>query len=105
MWTYIGNNIRMTEGDYGVILPIVIKGAVFQDNDVIKITFKDAVNGTTILEQEYEPINNTVGLEFTEAESALFPIGEYVYSIDWFRDGQFLCNVTPVAGFKVFDKV
>ena len=104
MWSYIGNNIRMAEGDFGIILPIIIKGGTFTDEDVIRITFKKAANDAVILEKEYTPINNTIGLEFTEAESALFPVGTYVYTLDWYRGDVLLCNVTPLAYFKVFDK-
>lgn len=105
MWTYIGNNIRMIEGDYGIGLPIIIKGAIFDDNDIIRITFKKTANDAPILEKEYTPIYNTIELKLTEAESALFPVGTYVYALDWYRDSVLLCNITPVAELRVFDKV
>lgn len=104
MWTYIGNNIRMTEGDFGIGLPIIIKGGIFTDEDVIRITIKKAANDAVILEKDFTPIYNTIELKFTEAESALFPVGNYVYSMDWYRGDVLLCNVTPLAYFKVFDK-
>ena len=93
----------MAEGDWGVELPVTVSGATFAANDSLKIVIKNGE--TTLVEKEYTNITqNTVKLELTEAESALLPIGVYVYRLDWYQDGAFMCNIVPVSTFKVVDK-
>ena len=105
MWQVNAQNITMTEGDYGIQLPVTISGATFVASDSIKITFKDKPNGIAVLEKDFTNIqNNTVSLELTEAESAMFPVGAYVYSLDWYQSGSFMCNIIREATFKVVDK-
>ena len=105
MWNVNGNNLQMCEGDFGVRLPITITGPTFTASDEVKLTVKTAVNGDTILDKTFDNISqNTVNLIFTAAESALLPVGSYVYCLDWYQSGQFLCNVIPTAILKVVDK-
>ena len=94
----------MTRGDFGVQLPITMNGFTFEANDVIRITVKN--RNTTVLEKDFTNItNNAINLELTRAESELLPVGEYKYSLDWYQDGHFMCNIIPFAVFKVEDKV
>ena len=104
MWAVTGMALTMAEGDYGISLPVTVSGATMTNNDTLRFTFLAAKNGDTILEKEYTPANNSVSLEFTEAESALFPPKTYLYRLDWYQDGAFMCNVIPEAVFKVVDK-
>ena len=104
MWAVKNTTYSMAEGDWGVALPITVEGITFSENDFLKFVFKDQVNGTTILEKQYTPVENTINLEFTEAESALFPVGSYAYHLDWYQNGAFLCNLVPSATLKVVDK-
>ena len=105
MWNVIGANLQMTEGDYGVSLPVEIKGTTLGAQDSIKLTFKTAVNGDEILSKTFDGItDNTVSLELTDEESALFSVGVYVYCLDWYQNGNFMCNIIPSALFKVVDK-
>lgn len=103
MWEVSGNTLTMCEGDWGVQLPVTISGVTFAANDSVRITIK---NGETVLiEKDYNNISeNTVNLEFTEAESALLPVGKYSYSLDWYQDGAFMCNIIPNAILRVGDK-
>ena len=48
--------------------------------------------------------DNTVSLEFSEADSSLLPVGKYVYRLDIYQDNAFMCNVIPIASIKVVDK-
>lgn len=101
----IGKRIVMTEGDYGLDLPIRIIGATFDSGDKIKMTIKDKANGTTILEKEFDNIvNNTINFNLTEQETKLFKPINYVYSLDWYRNEYFLCNIVPNGKFDVEDK-
>lgn len=103
MWVVSGTSLSMAEGDWGVELPVTVSGATFAANDSLKIVIKNGE--TTLVEKEYTNITqNTVKLELTEAESALLPIGVYVYRLDWYQDGAFMCNIVPVSTFKVVDK-
>lgn len=105
MWVVSGQNLSMAEGDYGVQLPITINGTELTLSDSIKVTFKTAKNGETILEKDFSSIlNNTINLELTEEESALFKVGAYVYSLDWYYNGVFQCNIIPCSVLRVVDK-
>lgn len=104
MWIVINNNLSMAEGDWGIQLPITITGATFAANDSVRVTIKSGE--TTVIQKDYTDItNNTVNLEFTDAESALLPVGSYLYSLDWYQNGAFMCNIIPSAVLKVVDKV
>ena len=105
MWAGTYNRLEMCEGDYGIALPFAVSGAQLGNSDTLKFTFKQKRNGTTVLEKTYNGItNNTVYLEFTEAESALLVPGCYVFSLDWYQDGSFLCNIIENGILKVGDK-
>lgn len=104
MWSTIGNNIKMSEGDFGISLTYGVTGVTFTDSDSFKFTFKKTINGTAILEKETVPNNGEISLEFTESESALFPVGSYVYSLDWYQNGEFMCNLILAGMFYVEDK-
>ena len=105
MWNVSGINLQMVEGDYGVSLPISVSGATFTNVDSLKLTVKKAVNGDALVEKTFDSIvQNTVTLTLTAEESALLPVGSYVYSLDWYQDGNFLCNIIPTALFKVVEK-
>lgn len=104
MWNVNGITLNMTEGDWGVKLPVTVTGVTFTANDSVRIKIQR--DKTTIIEKEYTNITqNTFDLEFTEAESTLLPVGSYLYSLDWYQDGAFMCNIIPFAVFKVEDKV
>ena len=91
----------MTEGDFGVALPITISGVTLGAQDSVRFTLKQ--NGETILTKDFANItNNTVQLIFAENETP--PVGLYVYSLDWYQLGTFMCNIVPCAAFKVVDK-
>lgn len=105
MWNTTGLNLQMCEGDFGIDLPITISGTTFVNTDSLKLTIKDFVNGTTLIEKDYTAItNNTINLILTSSESALLPVGKYVYSLDWYQSGQFMCNIIPISSFKVVEK-
>lgn len=105
MWEVYKTTLQMVEGDFGLALPFDVKGTDITANDVLRFTFKDKLNGETLLTKEYTNIQqNSASLEFTEAESALFPVGDYVYSLDWYQDGLFMGNLVKCAAFKVVEK-
>lgn len=105
MWNVNGNTITMVEGDYGIKLPITISGATLASGDSVKLTIKRNQNGAAVLEKDYGTFaQNAFNFELTAQESALLKVGSYVYSLDWYQDGNFLCNIIPTALFRVVDK-
>ena len=104
-WNVTGQKLSMTEGDYGIALPVEISGTTLGAQDSIKITFKTAINGEVVFTKEFAGIvDNTVTLELTAEESELLPVGAYVYCLDWYQDGNFMCNIIPSASLSVVDK-
>lgn len=105
MWVVNGENLRMAEGDFGIDLPFSFSGIAIGSQDRFKFIFKDTKNGTEILTKDLDPSDdNKIYLFFTQEESSRFPIGSYVYSLDWYQNGMFLCNLILCASFKVVDK-
>ena len=105
MWAVNGQMIAMTEGDWGIELPITISGTTFTAQDEVLFTLKKRQNGEVLLEKTFSDIsNNTIKLKFTEVESKLLAEGSYVYSLDWYQNGVFLCNVIPSGMLQVVDK-
>ena len=105
MWNVKGNTLEMVVGDFGIDLPITVTDTTLTASDTLRFTFKDATTGNTILEKEYDKISqNTVQLSLTRAESELFKVGDYVYRLDWYQEGHFMCNVIPIDTFRVVAK-
>lgn len=106
MWAAVGTNLKMAEGDYGVPIVFSIKNVEFSGFDSIRLTVKDTVNGTGIFTKTISDLSgNTFQIMLTSAESALIPVGEYVYALDWYINDVFLCNLVPVGLITVLDKV
>lgn len=103
-WDASGNYLTMVEGDYGIELPFSVKGLSLSPVDTLRFTFKERMNGNTILEKSFTPSENGASLILTEAESELFTVGNYVYSLDWFNNGLFMCNLIECGSFRVLDK-
>lgn len=105
MWDASGINISMVEGDFGVGLPILIEGATLGANDSIMVKIKRKADGRLMLTKDFNSIqDNQIELILTEAETQQLRIGEYIYSLDWYQNGSFLCNVIPFGAFRVVDK-
>ena len=104
MWNVSGITLSMAEGDYGIALPFSVTGTTLSASDSLRFTFKTSLNGVTILEKEYTTTNNAAELILTEEESELFKVGRYVYRLDWYQNGLFMCNLIVCGSFKVVDK-
>ena len=106
MWKARDIEISMAEGDYGIKLPITIHDVEFSSSDSIKITIKKRPNDEEdVLEKTFDGIqDNTIQLELTKQESDKLPVGTYVYRLDWYQNGVFMCNIVLCATFKVVDK-
>ena len=105
MWNVSGTRLRMSEHDFGIGLPVTVHGAELTAVDSLRFTFKKNQNAPAILVKDFDEIvDNTVQLEFTEEESALFAPGSYVYALDWYQNDAFMCNIVEVGSFIVGDK-
>ena len=103
MWNCTGQSISMAQGDFGIEMPITISNVTFTASDELRL--KIVKNAVQVLEKTYSNIqNNKINLLLTEEESALLPVGNYAYSLDWYQNDAFLCNVIPSAPFKVVAK-
>ena len=103
MWKADGNNIQMTVGDYGIILPISVSSITVGQYDELR--FKIANQNAAILELTFSNISdNTIDLELTAEQSAKLRVGSYIYSLDWYQNGSFMCNLIERALFKVVAK-
>ena len=109
MWNTQSKNstdLTMCEGDFGVSLPFVIKGITIGGSDVVRLTVKKTKNGSPLIEKEYTSISqNTINISFTEDESMLLKVGNYVYSLDWYQGDTFMYNIVNNAKLKVEDKI
>jgi len=109
MWNTKSKNstdLTMTEGDFGVSLPFVIFGIEIGSQDTIRMTIKKTKNGSPLLEKEFTNITkNTVELSFTEDETLLLKVGNYLYSLDWYKGDQFMYNLVNNSKLKVEDKI
>ena len=109
MWNTKGKNstdITMTEGDFGVSLPFIIVGITIGSQDRILLTVKKTKNGSPLIEKEYTDIaKNTINLSFTEDETLMLKVGNYLYSLDWYQGDQFMYNIVNNAKLKVEDKI
>ena len=105
-WSANGQNMTMTVNDFGVEQPIEIDvGVDLGANDTLEFVFKKEVGGDDLIVKTFTGItDNTVNLVFTEAESALLPIGAYVYRLDWYQNGAFMDCIVEVGSFKVVRK-
>ena len=103
MWSSNGYDIQMVEGDFGIKLPIMLEDMTITASDEFRI--KITHGGQAVLTLTFDNIsNNQFDLELTEAQSNTLKIGTYLYSLDWYQNGEFMCNIIPAAKFKVVDK-
>lgn len=102
MWSVDRYTLTMVEGDFGIALPVTVKGITLDGTDTLRFVFSSK-DGVPMLTKEYTA--NPAELSFSKAESAKFPVGGYAYRLDWFRDGAFMCNIIPGGTLKVVDKV
>lgn len=104
MWKADGEKLYMSEGDWGVALPFTVSGVTINSGDTLRFNFKTAANGETIFAKVYTNIvDNTVQLTLTQAESAMLTPGTYVYNLEWYQAGHFMCCIIENARFKVGD--
>ena len=106
MWMTNGNNITMVAGDFGISLPVNIEGlSLVSGSDTMRITIKDS-SGSVVLTKEYSDFSeNTFSFEIDESETEKLHVGAYIYGLDWYRNGVFMCNIIPKSTFVVVSKV
>ena len=100
------DKILMTEGDYGLSLPIKINGISVANEEKLNLYIKKIKDGDTIVEQTYDNIkDNTFNLVFSKEQSDKLPVGRYKYALDWYKDNEFYCNIIKGKEFIVEDKI
>lgn len=108
MWAKLdrnGDSISMIQHDFGIALPTTIKGLDVSQTGSVRIQVKKEKKGEVLVEKNYDYIeDNTLFFELTEEESELLTPGSYVYVLDWYESGAFMCNIVNGARFKVVEK-
>lgn len=99
-----GRNIIITEGDFGIGIPITIVGSNILPDHKLKMTIKSDENKDLIIKEYNNIKNNTFEFELTEEESKKLIVNSYFYVLDWYKDGEFLCNVIKDGCLVVEDK-
>lgn len=99
--------IAMTEGDFGITLPIKIniEGTELSSTDKFVLKIFKGINEDAIIEKVFENItNNTIELKFTKEETEKLEVGNYYYDLDWFQEDIFLSNILARKKFTVREK-
>jgi len=108
MWNVKNKNstdLTMCEGDYGIEFPFTFEGFPISTLDTLKLTVKKEKNGDPYIEKEFTVDGSfTIQLSFTEEESAMLTPGTYIYILDWYSSGVFMCNMVNNSKLKVEDK-
>lgn len=104
MWASDGYSITMTAGDYGIKLPVMLSNITITSADEFSIRITKG--GAAIVELTFSDIqDNTFDIELTREQSDKLRVGNYLYSLDWYQNGHFMCNIIPTSSFKVVTKV
>lgn len=100
--------IIMTEGDFGLILSIEItpeEGELITQDTNFQINIFKEINEEPLISKTYSNIeNNIIPFELTEEESLLLPVGKYIYDLDWYENGAFMCNIIAKEKYTVIEK-
>lgn len=108
MWKTKKNStdISMTEGDFGISIPYTVNiGANIDVDDYVLLTIKTERNGETLFTKTFSNIaHNTIDFVFTEAESEQLEVGNYLYTMDWYKGNQFYYCIVDNGKLKVEDK-
>lgn len=104
MIKYKNGKLSMVEGDFGQPLIMNIVGGTITQEDVINFFVKNDA-GDIILSKDFtNVVDNKVHFVLTKEESDKLQVGNYIYNLDWFRDGVFMNNIKNNEIFQVKDK-
>lgn len=104
-WNVQNSSIEMTEHDFGIALTFKFSGFKVEAGDSIIFTLKKEADGESILTKTFDNVvDNTIELLLTEEDTALLNPGDYVYTLDWYKQNVFMYNIFEDASFKVVNK-
>ena len=107
MFKVTDNNIEMTEGDYGIVLPMDLElEGTMSASDKFEITIYEKINTDPIIAKTYEDISdNRIEFSLTKEESNRLKAGSrYYYDLDWYDGETFLNNIIAAKKFKIIEK-
>ena len=109
MWIEDKNNptkMTMVEGDYGIVNPIEIEtDETISSSECFEISIYKKINTNPLVIKTYSNIQNkTINFSLTAAESALLPVGSYLYDINWYQGSSFLSCIAAKQKFMVVEK-
>lgn len=97
--------IKMIEGDFGIVLPIEIEGITISNDDELSFKIFENINEVPIISKTYNNISdNTINFKLTKEESQLLKVGYYFYDIDWYKGESFLGNLVAKETLSVLEK-
>lgn len=101
--------ISMTEGDYGVVLPLTIElenGETLGAEDKFLFKIYEKIDTDPIITQEYDNIeDNIIPFKLSKEESSRLIKGKiYYYDIDWYIENEMNENIIGKKKFKIIDK-
>lgn len=104
-----GNNISMSETDFGQTIPLGFEGNILS-TDVIKFSIKENVYSKELVLKEFKDLQVEDGicncnLMFTKDETDKLKSGDYLYGIALYRDDKLKCNIVDFAKFEVREVV
>lgn len=106
MITAFDTTIKMTEGDYGVTLPIeILTEQELTANDKFSIKIFKEINQEPVVVKKYSNIsNNTIEFKLTKEESQKLIVGKYFYDLDWYQENTFLENIIAKEKLIIMEK-
>ncbi len=105
MITAEDTEIKMTEGDFGVALPIEISVEQLTADDVFSIKIFKSINTEPLIIKEYSNIkDNIIEFKLTKEDSLKLSVGKYKYDLDWYQGESFLENIIAKENFIVEEK-
>jgi len=97
-------DLIMTEGDFGVEIDLNFNAITISALDTVRVEVRTEKNGDPILTKEYTGVTSVLPLSWTEEETALLTPGNYLYNLDWYSNGVFMCNLINNSKLQVKDK-
>lgn len=94
------NNIKINEGDFGVILPITVTG--LKDGENVRFVIKkNDENEEKILTKDFEVQSGKVNFQLTEEETKKLPQGKYLYDALQYKENILKNTICVDKQFKV----
>lgn len=94
------DNIKINEGDFGVILPITVTG--LKDGESVKFVIKKSDESEEkILTKDFPVESSKINFQLTKEETEKLPQGEYLYDALQYKENVLKNTICVDKQFKV----